>query len=849
MKRLSNMILILILVFCLLFPGYSAAFTDAAEQETVFEIYSIVDRQRIDLWTNETENYLFLPASANLHALEFHAESEQSERALALEGNLGSCELNGPVDVTALSSENEGTYTLIIRDDNTSEMFPIKIMCAACQPSVFLYSADRENEGRDFVDASKSNVTTGSMSMVDNNGDVLNIDLTQIKARGNSTFYGTDKKSYQIKLSKKAALLNNDEKVKTWVLLAGANDATKVHDKTMKELAASLGMPYVASSNWVNLYYDGEYRGLYLLSEKNQVNKTGVDIFDMEDAYQEINENYGENPVIETGENGYGQSYLYTEGLVEPEDFSGGYLLELNGNSIDEASGFHTRQERAVNVKSPEWAGKETIQYISEFYQEFEDAVYATDDSGNYTGRNPKTGKYYYDYADKESLVRLFLLGELTRNQDEFIHSTFFYKDKGSDVMYCGPIWDQEMVFGTAWGYRPSPEINSRFYLTKALAQIPDFRDAVREYYQSCFAEQTKALLGSDGILAANTSQVRESVEMDHILWPYVKIANPNNAEHLWPTETTYQDVVDDMTDWVEKRIEFMDWIYGPGTSGPLEPASNDPSDDDNGNGGNGNNGGNGGTIPGGDPVPVPSEPDPEPIDEDPVPAALDFEDVLGDAYFHDAVDWAVSKDITNGIDETHFGPDNSCTRAQMVTFLWRAAGSPETPSQSASQTAPPQRGAKECPFTDVAEDAYYYRAVLWAVEQGITTGTSDTTFSPDAAITRGQSVTFLYRMKNPSQSASQTAPPKGGAKMTLASHNEGSEATLASPFGGGVTEGDGEGPPTFTDVPQDAYYYNAVLWAAQNGVTTGKTDTLFAPDDDCTRAQIVTFLYRAMVK
>ena len=155
-----------------------------------------------------------------------------------------------------------------------------------------------------------------------------------------------------------------------------------------------------------------------------------------------------------------------------------------------------------------------------------------------------------------------------------------------------------------------------------------------------------------------------------------------------------------------------------------------------------------------------------------------------------------------------------------MVTFLWRAAGSPEVPSQSASQTAPPDGGAKECPFTDVSKDAYYYKAVLWAVEKGITIGTSETTFSPEDTVTRGQSVTFLYRMKNPlSQSASLSdISPDGGAEEC-----------------------------SFTDVAEDAYYYDAVLWAAKNGVTTGTTETTFSPNDDCTRAQIVTFLYRAM--
>lgn len=168
------------------------------------------------------------------------------------------------------------------------------------------------------------------------------------------------------------------------------------------------------------------------------------------------------------------------------------------------------------------------------------------------------------------------------------------------------------------------------------------------------------------------------------------------------------------------------------------------------------------------------------------------FADVATDAYYYDAVKWAVEKGITNGVSETLFGPDQACTRAQIVTFLWRAAGSPEPTSGSS--------------FADVAADAYYAKAVAWAVENGVTKGTSETTFSPDETCTRAQGVTFLYRVLG-----------------KLAAEQAG-----------------------FTDVAADSYYSDAVNWAAENGVTNGITETLFGPDGSCTRAQIVTFLYRA---
>ena len=170
----------------------------------------------------------------------------------------------------------------------------------------------------------------------------------------------------------------------------------------------------------------------------------------------------------------------------------------------------------------------------------------------------------------------------------------------------------------------------------------------------------------------------------------------------------------------------------------------------------------------------------------------LDFADVPTDAYYYEAVKWAQEKGITGGIGNGLFGPNQSCTRAQIVTFLWRAAGSPEPKAMSS--------------FADVSTDAYYAKAVAWAVENGITTGTGDGKFSPDATCTRAQSVTFLFRAI------------------------------------GKLVDSKAE----FSDVLTDSYYANAVAWAVENGVTNGIGDGLFGPDNSCTRAQIVTFLFRA---
>ncbi|MCH5352478.1 MAG: S-layer homology domain-containing protein [Acutalibacter sp.] len=173
------------------------------------------------------------------------------------------------------------------------------------------------------------------------------------------------------------------------------------------------------------------------------------------------------------------------------------------------------------------------------------------------------------------------------------------------------------------------------------------------------------------------------------------------------------------------------------------------------------------------------------------------FRDVYEDDYYADAVEWAVGQDVVAGTTSTTFSPNQNCTRAQIVTFLWRAAGRPE-----------PETAIN--PFTDVSASDYYYKAVLWAYENGIVAGTGATTFSPNHRCTRAQTVAFLYRF--------------GGSPEVFSESK-------------------------FTDVPFDAYYANAVAWATSNGIVYGTSDDTFSPDSSCTRAQSVTFLWRYLGK
>jgi len=175
----------------------------------------------------------------------------------------------------------------------------------------------------------------------------------------------------------------------------------------------------------------------------------------------------------------------------------------------------------------------------------------------------------------------------------------------------------------------------------------------------------------------------------------------------------------------------------------------------------------------------------------------LPFEDVADDDYFKEPVSWALHNGITSGVDDTHFGPAEKTTRAQMVTFLWRTVGSPE-PS------------LRNLPFEDVREDSYFYKAVLWGAEKGIVNGVSENEFAPDESVTRAQAATYLYRLTTMGM---DTLPESG------------------------------DNP--FSDVETGMYYTDAVVWANTNNITNGTGQGVFSPDSECQRAQIVTFLYR----
>lgn len=726
-RRIASMFLVVTMLATVLAGEARAGEPGGAEPLCV-----VAQVDGADIRTSESEGvpHLFLPASADLKKLELRVEAVDG--TVTVRGSKGSRELKTTVNLTTLTRrDEEGRYPLEITAGGRTQT--LYVMQGSAIPTVYLTSDDPAEHGRDWVDQSKSNETTGAMKLIGPDGTVVyDGDLTQIKPRGNSTFKRYDKKAYQIKLKDKTDLLGSGEKGKTWVLLANYGDATMMHDKLMKDLAAEVGMNYVPDSSWVSLYYDGEYRGVYTLGEKVDVGSTGVDIADMEDAYSALNPAYGDDETAASALNACGQKILYTEGLTEVADVTGGWLIELNHKEPDEINGFHTRKGVAFNLKTPEFAGREAMAYISEYYQAFEDAVYATDAAGNHTGVNAATGKRYDEYVDRDSLVQMYLLQELALNPDAFVSSLYFYKDAGG-IMYCGPLWDQDMTLGTGWTIQISPRLQENRYLAEALIRIPDFRAAVTEYYHETFAPAVEKWVGKNGTIAETSALLTDSAAMNYKLWPYVRIGSPAEKKHLWGEDTDYTAVVTTMQEWVETRLGVLNATYSddPATRALADTVGHSAEEAIRFVVDRGIFSGTGDAF-------LPDHPMTRAhlvatlhrMAGSPAPTkACSFTDVPADAWYGAALSWAVEAGIVQGYGDT-FKPNEQLTRAHLAAMLYRYAA-----AQGLDVTA---RRDLSGYMDAMALGQWAKEPMSWALGAGVMEDVGGFLARPSHAVTRG---------------------------------------------------------------------------------------------------------------
>lgn len=531
----------------------------------VRNLTAVVGGAQIRTQLVDGEAYLFLPSFTDLGDLHVCYSDDGMTSAEALgafvfpyDGILNRNILYS-LDVISMCRQNDdGIYQLKLNAESEPEAasFVINIMKSSNLPAVFL-SSDEGSGGRPFIEQSKDNEIGGSMLMVSDDGKVIYDGmLERIKARGNSTF-GYTKKPYNIKLGTKYNLIGNGKRTKTWVLLANYAEATMFKDKICKDLALEMKLPGSTASTWVDLYFDGLYRGCYCLSEKIKISDDLLDITDLEKQYENSNPDYGKDVTTNSSKNKYDCFVQYVEGINDPDDTSNGYLLEASTNTGDENVWFKTRRGWAMNVISPENLSETTALYISELWQEFEDAVYGTDSDGNPNGINPNTGKSYTEYCDLESLARLHLIYYFGNNQDSYALSTYYYYENG--IFHAGPFWDGDQTFGIGWISPTSPSSDMRMhYMIEALYKLESFRKKVVEVFESEFVYIAEAY--SHNIPIAYSRTIAASEKMNHRLWPVYY--STSGLYEAYPPEMTYDEIVELTVGWMGKRLDYMKLRY-----------------------------------------------------------------------------------------------------------------------------------------------------------------------------------------------------------------------------------------------------------------------------------------------
>lgn len=469
MKKTTKLFLAVFMLILLTVTLFTTA-TAANNAITEFTVNTNTAESSSDLgavdWYKATDDtyYIFLPASADKSNLTvwFTADADVMCGATKLvNGEATDAFANGDSFVL-----NCGTAS-----------YNVKFLQAEKSGAVYI---NTESGNMNAIHADKNHKESGNIIILDKNGNVqYDGELSSIKGRGNST-WNQAKKPYNIKLDKKTDLFGMG-KNKSWCLLASATEPSMIRNKLVYDFAYNIGVETTGFAHYTNLYLNGEYAGLYMLTEKVDVGENRVDIYDLEGATEDLNDKDLDEYKLAGAQNSQAWGTIkYANIPNNPDEITGGYLLELEKiyRYVNEASGFITDNGQAIVVKTPEYASKAQVEYISSYYQDFEDALY----SG--TGYNSK-GKHYSDYIDVDSLARMYVITEFTAIFDGCSSSFFLWKDVDGKLT-AGPAWDYDGSLGYG---QPNNLIN----------HVPNSADPKLLFAQTCFignhAENKKSLL------------------------------------------------------------------------------------------------------------------------------------------------------------------------------------------------------------------------------------------------------------------------------------------------------------------------------------------------------------------
>lgn len=513
----------------------------------------------------EGTTYLFLPSYARLAestldysflsdvpSLEFAADEHGVFAAIASGSFLSALSALSP-------SAQDGAFKFVYRYQD-GFVRPVIVMQSSSLKTMYLVSDDPIEKGRSFIEASRdhSAKATGSMLLAGANGEVVyDGALAQIKGRGNTTWINGNKKPYQIKLEKKTNLLDSGgkaNKAKTWVLLANASDVTLLHNQIASNLAQQLGLTFSPEMEPIDLYYDGEYRGSYLLSEKVEIGSGRVDIYDLEKSNEKANED------VDTGDfdtakavNSHGYEFQYVKSMRTPTKYDGGYLLELDSAYYSSERSWFSTSVGVFVVKSPEDCSYEEMKYISEYVQDALDSLGGADAAA---------------FWDIDSAAKMYLLNEYTKNVDWGYSSTYYYLPSANDAqghkLFAGPAWDFDSTYGTrddagvqllVYNGLYTEYLNRSMYLINNL----DVQSVARNEYLNHFYDLAQELLGKGGASSGQmmtldelAERIASSQKMNEALFGLSTFSN------CLPPYETYEKNLGYLRWWLENRSEWM---------------------------------------------------------------------------------------------------------------------------------------------------------------------------------------------------------------------------------------------------------------------------------------------------
>ena len=499
--------------------------------------------------------YLFLPGNLDLSQYKIGFDSE----SLLLNGTETT---TAKVSASALSMELPNS--LVFVNGKKKKKTELTLVKGDALPSMHITT---QSGSLSKIHKNKSNKEPGEMVFRDADGSLIyDGELKHIKMRGNaSTSYR--KKNYAIKLKQGTNLLGMG-KAKKWILLGNHLDKSLIRNQMTFDMARYAGLDYTPECRQIFVYINHEYLGLFLLTEKIEVDDDRVNIRNLEKETEDLNEEKPETFPADGKMNpkaGNFKGFLIPN---EPDDISGGYLIEYDQDwhkYLEIPSGCVTKRGRTLTIHSPEYCSMAQIQYITGLMQSFENAIFAKD------GKDPDTGKHYSEIADLDSLVNKYLINEISKNYDSNMSSEYFYKpdDSVSEKIHAGPVWDLDNTYAdyaradTVDNLKPTGMHASRkgklSYWWPALYRQPDFYRAVVRRYHERFVPALEILLGlreeDEQLKSLETyaAAIEKSVKMEYVRYPMLK-----EKRNKVQTGTNLRENIEYLRKFITKRMEFL---------------------------------------------------------------------------------------------------------------------------------------------------------------------------------------------------------------------------------------------------------------------------------------------------